>query len=173
MCQARQLLLLLLVLLAAPLVSLGLEGGVSRRLATEEASSNANNDSPLDDREEDADLENAKRFLKMRKRVCYGDLGCFSITGKYFSLTRRPVVVLPQSPEEINTKFLLFTRLNKASPHSLIYNNADSVLRSKFSSSRPTKLIIHGFLGDGILGWMNRIRQAMLKRVDCNVIQVG
>ncbi|PAA59910.1 hypothetical protein BOX15_Mlig034080g1 [Macrostomum lignano] len=120
----------------------------------------------------DEDIDEDERFL-VKTSVCYGDLGCFSIKGKYFNLLHRPVVVVPQSPEVIGTKFLLFTRRNPASPAELHYKNAKSVLRSRFSNRRPTKLVIHGFLGKGVMGWMNRIRQAMLKRVDCNLIQVG
>uniref|UniRef100_A0A1I8IAF5 Lipase domain-containing protein n=1 Tax=Macrostomum lignano TaxID=282301 RepID=A0A1I8IAF5_9PLAT len=119
----------------------------------------------------DEDIDEDERFL-VKTSVCYGDLGCFSIKGKYFNLLHRPVVVVPQSPEVIGTKFLLFTRRNPASPAELHYKNAKSVLRSRFSNRRPTKLVIHGFLGKGVMGWMNRIRQAMLKRVDCNLIQV-
>ena len=40
--------------------------------------------------------------------VCYGDLGCFS-TEKLRSLSR-PVVLLPDEPAKIGTRFFLYTK---------------------------------------------------------------
>ena len=42
-------------------------------------------------------------------RKCYGNLGCLEITEDWFGLTR-PVNVMPQDREVINTQFYLRTR---------------------------------------------------------------
>ena len=40
---------------------------------------------------------------------CYGDLGCLEISENWYGMTR-PINVLPQEREEINTQFILKTR---------------------------------------------------------------
>ena len=40
-------------------------------------------------------------------KKCYGDLGCFAIDGDF---VKRPVQLLPSSPEKLRTQFLLNTR---------------------------------------------------------------
>ena len=40
---------------------------------------------------------------------CYGDLGCLEISENWYGMTR-PINVLPQEREEINTQFILRTR---------------------------------------------------------------
>ena len=40
--------------------------------------------------------------------VCYGDLGCFEDSGVFGSFD-----MLPQSPEEIDTKFFIFSTKNR------------------------------------------------------------
>lgn len=46
------------------------------------------------------------------KEVCYGHLGCFSNEKPWAGMIQRPSKVLPWSPEDIDTKFLLFTNEN-------------------------------------------------------------
>jgi len=44
----------------------------------------------------------------LNRKVCYGDLGCFDTqTIRSWS---RPVVLLPDEPAKIGTKFFLYTR---------------------------------------------------------------
>ena len=40
---------------------------------------------------------------------CYGDLGCLEISENWYGMTR-PINVLPQEREVINTQFILRTR---------------------------------------------------------------
>lgn len=42
--------------------------------------------------------------------VCFDELGCFSDLPPWGGTLQRPVPVLPWRPEEIGTRFLLFTQ---------------------------------------------------------------
>ena len=68
----------------------------------------------------------------------------------------RPINIAPQSPSEINTRFMLYTRQNQAngSLEFLNANNFASLKNSYFSSARPTKVVVHGFLQTGFVSWM-------------------
>ncbi|OWK07568.1 PNLIP, partial [Cervus elaphus hippelaphus] len=46
------------------------------------------------------------------KEVCYDRLGCFSDDSPWAGIIERPLKVLPWSPEEVNTRFLLYTNEN-------------------------------------------------------------
>lgn len=46
------------------------------------------------------------------KEICYGHLGCFSNEKPWAGMIQRPSKVLPWSPEDIDTKFLLYTNEN-------------------------------------------------------------
>jgi hypothetical protein len=62
---------------------------------------------------QDSMLQWKVRSAKHRHRreanvVCYGDLGCFEDSGQYGSFD-----LLPSSPEEIDTKFYVFSTKNR------------------------------------------------------------
>lgn len=44
--------------------------------------------------------------------VCFEELGCFNDLPPWGGTAQRPASVLPWHPEEIGTRFLLFTRKN-------------------------------------------------------------
>lgn len=46
------------------------------------------------------------------KEVCYGHLGCFSNDKPWAGMLQRPLKILPWSPEDIATQFLLYTNEN-------------------------------------------------------------
>ncbi len=50
--------------------------------------------------------------------VCYPDLGCFFDDGPFDYLD-----LLPDPPEVVNTKLLLFTRENREKPQFVSYTN--------------------------------------------------
>ncbi|XP_078686854.1 pancreatic triacylglycerol lipase-like isoform X2 [Branchiostoma floridae x Branchiostoma belcheri] len=99
------------------------------------------------------------------QQVCYAGLGCFSRGGDFPD-------ALPQSPAEINTQFLLYTRTNPATEHSIMYDDTSSVLNSYFDSSKKTKFLVHGYMDDRTEEWLILAREAILAREDVNVIVV-
>ena len=86
-------------------------------------------------------------------RICYGNLGCFD-TGPPFWSLRRPLSVLPQRPEKINTRFFLFTRSNVNTKQQLIYKDKRSIKSSSFLGRKKTKIVCHGFTENGLIDWM-------------------
>ena len=50
--------------------------------------------------------------------MCYGDLGCFRDEGPFDYLD-----MLPSPPDEVNTKFMLYTNENREIPQLITYNN--------------------------------------------------
>ncbi|XP_074619187.1 inactive pancreatic lipase-related protein 1-like [Acropora palmata] len=107
-------------------------------------------------------------------QVCYGpDYGCFNHLPPFANLLMK----LPQSPEEIDTTFRLYTRDNN------ITNEADELddsselklNKSHFNIERPRTIIVcHGWTetGNGYDNWMIDLKDALLKKGDFNVILV-
>ncbi|XP_042907271.1 pancreatic lipase-related protein 2-like [Parasteatoda tepidariorum] len=97
---------------------------------------------------------------------CFGDLGCFYTGPPWYHPLYRPISVPPQ---ELQTKFLLYTRSNKEEPYYL-EPTLESLLKSPFKDNLPIKVLAHG-LGahpDKFIGTM----QELLKYSSYNVILV-
>lgn len=103
---------------------------------------------------------------------CYGSLGCLEITEDWYGMTR-PVNVLPEDRHVINTQFILRTRKSKNKPpQSLNVSQPASISKSTFDGSKPTKMIIHGFLDTGFVPWVVELSHLLLTEGDFNVIAV-
>ena len=88
---------------------------------------------------------------------CYGDLGCLHLNDDWFGLNR-PVNVLPLDRHIINTRFLLTTRESTGlfqQPRFLNLSQPLSITTSPFKGTRPTKIIIHGFIDTGFVPWIS------------------
>ncbi|XP_056388249.1 pancreatic triacylglycerol lipase-like [Hyla sarda] len=86
--------------------------------------------------------------------VCYDRLGCFSDGPPYGLTLERPIARYPWSPETINTRYLLFTRQNPDQFQEIDALNVSTVSSTKFSRSRKSYFIIHGFLSAGDDEWL-------------------
>ena len=75
-----------------------------------------------------------------KQYVCYDQLGCFSKLPPF-----SPSMPLPMSPVKIQTEYYLRTRRNPLIDQS-ITPDADNLTASHFDPSKPTKVIIHGFV---------------------------
>ncbi|GAB6025976.1 hypothetical protein CHUAL_011945 [Chamberlinius hualienensis] len=113
-----------------------------------------------------------KNSLVRRKRdeevVCYDDLGCFRDEGPFDYLD-----TLPQQPERIGTKFLLFTSANPDTAVTLHYDNVSSMYNPLFNRSQPIKLMVHGFGSSCQKQWAIEMRKALLQLENVNVICVN
>lgn len=71
------------------------------------------------------------------------NVGCFEIPHVRSRLQR-----VPESPQVVQTKFYLYRRdIKFSNPEVLYYDDAGKSLESsRFNSSQPLKLIIHGFM---------------------------
>lgn len=102
------------------------------------------------------------------RKVCYDDLGCFTDDYPFSGSWQRPIAVLPESPEKVAVKFMLYTRQNQFNPQVVRYND----IGSYYNPHKPTKFIIHGFLHNGIKQWVLDIKDNFLKVGDFNIIGV-
>lgn len=102
------------------------------------------------------------------RNVCYSDLGCFTDESPFGFTLQRPISYLPDTPEKISTKFMLYTRRNQNNADIIRYNS----IGSYYDPSKPTKFIIHGFLHNGIKKWVLDIKDNFLSIGDYNIIGV-
>lgn len=78
-------------------------------------------------------------------KVCFDLVGCFADPPQYLSL-KRP----PQHPNEIKTRFLLYTREERKNPEVINYgDNSQSIEKSRYNATKGLKIVIHGYKGSG------------------------
>ncbi|XP_059098768.1 pancreatic lipase-related protein 2-like isoform X1 [Tigriopus californicus] len=102
---------------------------------------------------------------------CYGPLGCVEINEDWYGITR-PVNDLPQEREIVNTQFHLYTKNAPGESFPLNISDHSSISEAGFDPSKPTKVIIHGFIDTGHVPWVKELVLALLKMGDFNVIAV-
>ncbi|KAK3579098.1 hypothetical protein CHS0354_022117 [Potamilus streckersoni] len=103
------------------------------------------------------------------RNVCYEKVGCF--TSAYpFTNTKG---LLPQPPEEIDTRFLLFTHRN---PHRPVEIRVEDPLPwnqfRHFNRDHQTKVIIHGYFDSSDKHWVGEMVNALLLQGNYNVIVI-
>ncbi|XP_069835802.1 pancreatic triacylglycerol lipase-like [Dendropsophus ebraccatus] len=102
---------------------------------------------------------------------CYDDIGCVSNDPPYWSLTRS-VSIFPQSPEEINTQFFLFTRNNIDQYQVVSARDLSTIQNSSLDCSRKSVFIIHGFTDRGDSPWMVDMCRTLLQVENVNCLCV-
>ncbi|XP_053395946.1 pancreatic lipase-related protein 2-like [Mercenaria mercenaria] len=93
-------------------------------------------------------------------QVCYGDLGCFSLSYPFINTFGK----LPKSPSEIDTKCFLFTRSSSM--------NFEELVPSSLNELKPIKMIIHGFAESAEKQWVEDMVTELLEYDDYYVIVV-
>ena len=101
-----------------------------------------------------------RRFKRDEEVVCYKAVGCFRDEGPFDYLD-----LLPADPDEINTRFFLYTQYNRDISHQMAYDNATSILSSSFNASQPSKVMIHGFGSSCHRVWAKEMRTALISVV--------
>ncbi|XP_039295518.1 LOW QUALITY PROTEIN: uncharacterized protein LOC111056619 [Nilaparvata lugens] len=106
--------------------------------------------------------------------VCYDGVGCFKESGPYGYID-----MLPSSPEEVDTRFLMYSsKKNRRSDTPLLdvgFANLTAVYTwagKAFNVSAPTKVIVHGFGSSCSHVWVYEMRSALMSVEECNVICV-
>ncbi|XP_011856517.1 PREDICTED: pancreatic lipase-related protein 2 [Mandrillus leucophaeus] len=103
------------------------------------------------------------------KEICYGQLGCFSDEKPWAGILQRPTKLLPWSPEDIDTRFLLYTNENPNDFQLITGTEPDTIEASNFQLDRKTRFIIHGFLDKGEDSWPSDMCKKMfeVEKVNC------
>ncbi|XP_054152604.1 pancreatic triacylglycerol lipase-like [Oppia nitens] len=110
--------------------------------------------------------------ISCQTEITYPGIGHFTVND-FRDPVYRKTVLLPQSPQKIDTQFLLYTRDNQLFPAFIRLGDQQAVRGSKFVAKKPTKFVIHGFVDNILLGqWMHQLKDELLKREDCNVFLV-
>lgn len=101
--------------------------------------------------------------------VCIGDLGCFHDLPPWGGTEQRPASVLPWTPEQIGTRFLLFTQKNK---YYQEIKPDSSISASNYNGKKMSRFIIHGYLEKGDEDWAQETCKSMLNWANLNCIVV-
>ncbi|XP_029887159.1 pancreatic lipase-related protein 2-like isoform X2 [Aquila chrysaetos chrysaetos] len=104
------------------------------------------------------------------REVCYKRLGCFTDSPPWSGIPGRQLAGLPSSPEDVNTKFLLYTRDNIMKYQKISATNPSTIKASNFRTHRKTRFIIHGHLAGADLPWITNICRFMFHTEDVNCI---
>ena len=75
--------------------------------------------------------------------VCWPPYGCFNDDQPFDNNW----VQLPQSPQYLNTKFMLYTRKESTNPQILSDLDANTISISHFDGRKKTVIMCHGYLG--------------------------
>ncbi|XP_067833169.1 inactive pancreatic lipase-related protein 1-like [Heptranchias perlo] len=104
--------------------------------------------------------------------VCYDRLGCFPDGYPWTGTKERPVTRTPWSPEQINTRFLLYTRLNPDNYQEISGTSPATVAVSNFTFDQKAVFVIHGYLENGDASWVMDLCKAILRVDNVNCICV-
>lgn len=104
------------------------------------------------------------RCSGLHKFVDYPGIGFFNSEGL--------LEYLPEDPFKMEPSFYLYTRENPTEAEVLLWNDTQSVESSQyFSYTRPTKVIIHGYVETpNSRPWMKAMKDKFLEAFDVNVI---
>ncbi|KAK7100290.1 inactive pancreatic lipase-related protein 1-like isoform X2 [Littorina saxatilis] len=103
-------------------------------------------------------------------KVCYGVLGCFRNDAPFTNSWRE----LPNSPEKIGVSLTLYTRANPLEGDALDWRNTENIIsRTHFDPNAEVKVIIHGYMNDGMDYWVVNMTRALLQAGHYNVIKVA
>ncbi|XP_011688302.1 PREDICTED: pancreatic lipase-related protein 2-like [Wasmannia auropunctata] len=103
---------------------------------------------------------------------CYDPYGCFYI-GPPWSGENRPVSTFPVRPDNINPRYILYTREQVEKPYELKIDDFETIQKSPLNKKNNLYFIIHGFLDNGDKTWVLRVMKELLVREDCNVLIVN
>ena len=104
--------------------------------------------------------------------VTYPGIGTFTLTDFYDPIYR-PIVLLPQSPEDMNATFYLYTPKNVNNYDILDWNSTDHYESTIFNPILNTTIITHGWRGSSQESWLHKLKNSLLNVEDLNVIIVG
>uniref|UniRef100_A0A672HYY3 Triacylglycerol lipase n=1 Tax=Salarias fasciatus TaxID=181472 RepID=A0A672HYY3_SALFA len=101
--------------------------------------------------------------------VCYDELGCFEDLPPWGGTAQRPAAILPWSPQEVGTRFLLFTQKNR---YYQEIKPDQSIQASNYGGRRKTRFVIPGLVVTDDEDWPQEMCKVMVKQENVNCIAV-
>ena len=68
------------------------------------------------------------------------------------------------STDETLTRFYLWTKDNPSNEQELLFDDLASIEMSHFNAKRQTKVLVHGYTGNGKQGWVTTMRNHFLQK---------
>ncbi|KAM8780302.1 LOW QUALITY PROTEIN: pancreatic lipase-related protein 3 [Rhynchonycteris naso] len=109
-------------------------------------------------------------FFFSGKEICYERVGCFRDGLPWTGTWSRQLAGLPSSPEEISTRFLLYTRHNPKAHQEVSAVNYQTLQASHFRTDKMTHITIPGWKSDR--KWQRDMCNGLLRVEDVNCINV-
>ncbi|XP_045160658.2 inactive pancreatic lipase-related protein 1-like [Mercenaria mercenaria] len=107
--------------------------------------------------------------LFFASKVCYDGVGCFHGSHPFDNSLGE----LPDSPDEVQVRTYLWTQQNPVEAQEINYQDIESIEDSNFDATRPTKVLIHGFMSSKDESpIIANLSVAFIKQGDFNVIGV-
>lgn len=107
-------------------------------------------------------------FTNDNSEGCFGMFGCYPVTPPWTS-ERRPIALLPQSPEELGVRFVFFNAKNRGIPqhlnkYSLYLDMPEIIEEAKINPNKTIYFISHGFLEKGATKWIETMMNRLLDK---------
>ncbi|XP_034463795.1 inactive pancreatic lipase-related protein 1-like isoform X1 [Hippoglossus hippoglossus] len=99
--------------------------------------------------------------------ICLDELGCFDDLPPWGGTPERPASILPWNPEQIGTRFLLFTQKNR---YFQEIRPDKTIHASNYNGVRKTRFIIPGYLKAGDEAWPQEMCKDMVKWESINCV---
>lgn len=148
--------------------STSLASSSSRRASTYSTARKIGTGNPSNRVKNDKFTSNDKNFNNQNNtnddQTCFPPLGCFK-KFDFLDLLNKPIQFTPQSPQQVNATFLLFTKQNMFKPYPLQFNSTrEEYLNSPLDPQRVTILIIHGWTQSfDPNAWMGEMKDVILR----------
>ncbi|KAK3743241.1 hypothetical protein QZH41_005614 [Actinostola sp. cb2023] len=105
-----------------------------------------------------------------RTAVCYGRYGCFTNNSPF----NRPLIPLPQPPNEMGMTYYLVTRADPSGQTIINDHDVTKLQASSYDGSKRTVIIIHGWVENPETSvWITKMKKALVEKEDVNVIVAG
>ncbi|XP_074603619.1 pancreatic triacylglycerol lipase-like [Brevipalpus obovatus] len=114
------------------------------------------------------------RVQAFNPEQCVPELGCFRKNNDFYHPFWRPLSVVPEKREVIDTRFTLFTVDNLETPQN-ISANPESIIKSHYQPHWRTVFVIHGFYFDNFFGQyqqnaFKQLKEALFSEEKINMI---
>ncbi|XP_040847707.1 pancreatic lipase-related protein 2-like isoform X2 [Ochotona curzoniae] len=106
------------------------------------------------------------------REICYAPLGCFSDEKPWAGIIQRPLKLFPWAPEDIRTRFHLYTNENPNNYQLITAIDPATITASNFQLDRKTRFVIHGFIDEGEGNWLLDMCRKMFQVEEVNCICV-